>query len=68
MNERLHYGTWIRRKKIFTFWTLSAVFFLTTALAIITPWLLLPLVPAFIFVYIAVIVTFTQWRFSPRGG
>jgi SAM-dependent methyltransferase len=68
VDERLHYGTWIRTKKIFIFWALTAVFLSTTVFVIFTPWFLLLLLPASVSAYIAVIVTLTYWRFSPRGG
>ena len=68
MKERPEYGTWIRRKRVVAFWALTCIFVLSDALAIFTPWFLLFLVPTGVFAYIALIVTLTYWRFSPRGG
>lgn len=68
MEERLRYGNWIRVRKIFLFWAVTLFFLSASLLAMVTPWFLLLLVPAFVFAYVGVIVTLTHRRFSSRGG
>lgn len=68
MRQRLRYGTWIRMKRLITFWAIAALFLSAIVLVLITPWFLLMLLPAVAFTYIAVILTLAHWHFSRRGG
>jgi SAM-dependent methyltransferase len=54
--------------RVYTFAALTAVFLAGAALAAVSPWFLLSLVPAGIFGYITLILTLTVYRLGPRGG
>src|SRR5262249_12384943 len=67
--ERPHYATWIRTRKILLFWAISlALVAIGLGLTLIHPLLGLVAVAALPFLYIAVVISLTAWRFGPRGG
>ena len=69
MGEQPHYSTWIRTRKIFVFWAISfALLAAGLGLALIRPWLGLISLAALPFLYIAVVISLSAWRFGPRGG
>jgi ubiquinone/menaquinone biosynthesis C-methylase UbiE len=68
MRQQLRYNTWIRVRKIVTFWLVTAVFLAFGMLALIDIRFLLVMLPGLVFAYIGVVVTWTYTRFSPRGG
>jgi SAM-dependent methyltransferase len=61
-------STWIRKRRIVTFWVLAVVFLAAGCAWAASPWLLLAFVPGLLFAYIAVIVTLTHRQFSRSGG
>ena len=69
MGEQPHYSTWIRTRKIFAFWAISlAIIAVGLGLTLIQPWLGLISLAAVPFVYIAVVISLSAFRFGPRGG
>ncbi|MBO3749565.1 methyltransferase domain-containing protein [Streptosporangiaceae bacterium NEAU-GS5] len=62
------YRTWIRSSRLIVFAALSGLCLVATALAVVSPWFALFLVPFALFGYIALILALTVYRFSPRGG
>jgi SAM-dependent methyltransferase len=62
------YGTWIRSRRLAVFGALSAACLALSALAVLSPWFLLFLVPFAVFGYIALILALTMYRFAPHGG
>jgi SAM-dependent methyltransferase len=69
VGEQPHYSTWIRTRKIFVFWAISlALVAAGLGLALVRPWLGLISLAALPFVYIALVISLSAFRFSPRGG
>lgn len=68
MREQLRYSTWIRSKKIATFWLLAGTSLVSSLLGLISYWFLLFLLPGLVLAYIGLIVTWTHFRFSSSGG
>lgn len=69
MGEEPHYSTWIRPRKIFVFWAISlALVAAGLGLALIHPGLGLISLAALPFVYIALVISLSAYRFGPRGG
>ena len=68
MDERPRYRTWIRMGRVYTFAAVTAVCVALAALAPVSPWFLVSLVPAAIFGYITMVLVLTVYRLSPRGG
>jgi SAM-dependent methyltransferase len=67
--DQPHYATWIRTRKITVFWLISlALLAAGSGLALIHPLLSLVAVLALPFLYIAVVLSLTTWRFGSRGG
>ena len=62
------YRTWIRTSRLAVFGALSGLCLAATALALLSPWFLLFLIPFALFGYIALILALTVYRFSPRGN
>ena len=69
MGEQPHYSTWIRTRKIFIFWAIGlALVAIGLGLALIHPWLGLISLAALPFVYIALVISLSAFRFGPRAG
>ena len=68
MNTQPRYDTWIRKRKIVLFWSLTALLASTALLGLVQPLLALAAVTAIPFAYIAVVISLSAYRFSPRGG
>jgi SAM-dependent methyltransferase len=66
--HRPRYRTWIRSTRLAVFAAVSGVCLAGSALAPLSPWFLLFLVPFAVFGYIAMILALTIHRFAPRGG
>jgi SAM-dependent methyltransferase len=67
--DRPRYATWIRSRKIASFWALSFALLATgLGLAFVHPLLGLVALAALPFLYIAVVISLTAWRFGSRGG
>ncbi|GGN94216.1 hypothetical protein GCM10010112_83300 [Actinoplanes lobatus] len=62
------YGTWIRSGRLRRFAAVSGACLALSALAWLSPWFLLFLVPFAVFGYITLILALTVRRFTPRGG
>ena len=62
------YDTWIRKRNVILFWTLTVLCAATAALGFVNPWLTLVGLTALPFAYIAVVISLAAYRFAPRGG
>jgi SAM-dependent methyltransferase len=68
IGEPPRYRTWIRMSRVCTFAAVTLICVAGAALAPVSAWFLLSLVPAGIFGYITLILTLTVYRFGPHGG
>ncbi|MFX1568579.1 MAG: class I SAM-dependent methyltransferase [Promethearchaeota archaeon] len=68
IKARPRYNTWIRKKKIITFWILTLICLILSILAVYSIYFIVLFIPTFIFGYIAVIITLTNYQFSEKGG
>jgi len=68
MNDKPEYSTWIRKKKILTFWLLTIGFLSLSLTGFLYPPLFLLGLLALPFAWIAIVISLTAWHFSPRGG
>jgi len=66
--DRPRYRTWIRRSRLVAFAAVTAVCLAGSALAAVSPWFLLFLIPFGIFGWITLILALSVYRFGPRGG
>ncbi len=66
--ERPQYKSWVRTRPLVIFAVLTATCLLLAALAPLSIFFLVFLIPAGIFGYILVIVGLSRWRLSPAGG
>jgi len=63
-----HYRTWIRTPRVTVFAVLTGLGLVASALAVVSPWFLLFLVPTALFAYITAILALTWYRLGRRGG
>jgi SAM-dependent methyltransferase len=65
---RARYRTWLRPGRLYPFVVLTALSLAGCALAVLSPWFLLFLIPFALFGYIAVILLGSAWRLGPGGA
>jgi SAM-dependent methyltransferase len=68
MDRQPHYDTWIRKRSIVIYWALAVVLGTTALLGLIRLPLALLGITGLPFLYIAIIISMTARRFSPKGG
>jgi SAM-dependent methyltransferase len=68
MKNKPNYGTWIRKKKMYTCEAITIVFIGLSCCSFIHFLFIVAIFPASIFLYIACILMLTSYRFSRKGG
>lgn len=68
MKDKLNYGTWIRKRKIYTIGVIAFIFILLVLFSFVNLIFLISLIPALFFLYMTIVVSMNQYQFSARGG